>query len=94
MNYRDALGGPKTSAGEAIVNEREVANNAPKIGESAVYMWTKKCKPNYMSRCDNKVSACSILSESYDRLCIYNNHPSRCSTESFLCPRSARYAII
>ena len=62
MNYRDALGGPKTSAGEAIVNEREVANNAPKIGESAVDMWMKKCKPNYMSRCDNKVIACYILS--------------------------------
>jgi hypothetical protein len=50
MNYRDALGGPKTSAGEAIVNEREVAINAPKIGESAIYMWMKKSEPNYMFR--------------------------------------------
>jgi hypothetical protein len=62
MNYHDAPGGPKTSAGGAIVNERQVAINAPKIGESAIYMWMKKCKPNYMSRRDNKVSVCSILS--------------------------------
>ena len=33
MNIHNAPGGPKSSAGGTIVNERDVANNAPKLGK-------------------------------------------------------------
>ena len=40
--------GPKSSAGGAIINEREVANNAPQIGKTYIYIRTKNCEPNYI----------------------------------------------
>ena len=62
VNKHEVPGGPKSSTGGAIINEREVTSNAPKIGKTSFHIWMKKCEPNYISRYDYKVRVCSASS--------------------------------
>jgi hypothetical protein len=62
VNKHEVPGGPKSSTGEVIINEREVTNNAPKIGKTSFHIWMRKCEPHYISRYDYKVRVCSASS--------------------------------